>query len=142
MGAVKEAMLEVMEQHAETLEKLAQAEQREKGAKFDEGKEPLDLLPYDALVEVAKVLAFGEQKYETANWTKGIEQRRLISAALRHLYKFNNGEDHDTESGINHLAHSACNLLFAIWMYKNRPDMDNRWAPNVKKSLPRITEIE
>lgn len=88
----------------------------------------MDLIPYESLEEIAKVLAFGENKYQTANWTKGIEMRRLISAALRHIGQFNSGEDRDSESETLHLANAATNLLFAIWMYKYRPDLDNRWA--------------
>ena len=103
------------------------------GLKFDNGKPPLDLLPYDSLVEIARVLAAGEKKYGTANWSKGIEMRRLIAAAMRHLGQFNNGEDKDEETDTLHLANAACNLLFAIWMYKNRPDLDNRWVKDDNK---------
>lgn len=98
------------------------------GIKYDQNKPPMDLIPYESLEEIAKVLAFGENKYQTANWTKGIEMRRLISAALRHIGQFNSGEDRDSESETLHLANAATNLLFAIWMYKYRPDLDNRWA--------------
>lgn len=102
------------------------------GLKYDAAKAPMDLLPFESLEEIAKVLAAGEQKYGTANWAKGIEMRRLIAAAMRHLGQFNNGEDYDDETKTLHIANAACNLLFAIWMYKNRPDLDNRWA---KKEL-------
>lgn len=98
------------------------------GTKFDQQKAPMDLLPYESLEEIAKVLAAGEQKYGTANWANGIEMRRLISAALRHIGQFNSGEDFDSETQTLHLANAACNLLFAIWMYKHRPELDNRWT--------------
>lgn len=98
------------------------------GIKHDSSKPPMDLIPYEALEEIAKVLAAGEQKYGTANWTGGIEMRRLLSAAMRHLGQFNSGEDFDNETQTLHIANAATNLLFAIWMYKNRPDLDNRWA--------------
>jgi len=103
------------------------------GIKHDQEKAPMDLLPYESLEEIAKVLAFGAKKYDRANWAKGINQSRLISAAMRHLGQFNNGEDLDKESNTLHLANAACNLLFAIWMYKNRPDMDDRWVNLLKK---------
>lgn len=98
------------------------------GLKFDSKKAPIDLIPHEALVEIAKVLAAGEKKYGTANWTGGIEMRRLISAAYRHLGQFNSGEDFDEETQTLHLANAATNLMFAIWMYQHRPDLDNRWA--------------
>jgi len=104
-----------------------------KGLKFDAQKPPIDLIPYEALEEIAKVLAFGEKKYGTANWASGIEMRRLLSAAMRHIGQFNSGQDLDEEAQTLHLANAATNLMFAIWMYKNRPDLDNRWAKGIKK---------
>ena len=79
------------------------------------------------------VLAAGEKKYGTANWANGIEMRRLLSAAMRHLGQFNKGEDFDEETKTLHLANAATNLIFAIWMYKNRSDLDNRWVKGIKK---------
>ena len=102
------------------------------GVKHDAQKAPIDLIPYDALVEIAKVLQAGEIKYGTANWANGIEIRRLISAAMRHIGQFNNGEDLDEETQTLHIANAATNLIFAIWMMKNRPDMDNRWIKNIQ----------
>ena len=106
-----------------------------KGLKYDSNKAPMDLIPYEALEEIAKVLAQGEKKYGTANWTAGIEMRRLLSAAMRHIGQFNSGEDLDEETETLHIANAATNLLFAIWMYKNRPDLDNRWAKNISKKV-------
>lgn len=107
--------------------------QEKKGLKYDSQKVPLDLIPYDALVEIGKVLQAGELKYGTANWANGIEIRRLLAAAMRHLGQFNNGEDYDEETQTLHIANAATNLMFAIWMFKNRPDLDNRWAKKDKK---------
>lgn len=98
------------------------------GLKYDDGKAPMDLLPYESLEEIAKVLGFGEKKYTAGNWAKGIEMRRLLSAAMRHLGQFNSGQDIDEESGLSHLAHAGCCILFAIYMNKFRPDLDNRWT--------------
>lgn len=106
---------------------------RKLGRKNDKKKAPLDLLPYDSLEEMAFTLAAGEKKYGTASWAKGLELRRLISAALRHIGQFNSGEDFDTETETLHLSNAAVNLVFAIWMYKNRPDLDNRWIKTIKK---------
>ncbi len=97
------------------------------GVKFDSEKAPLDLIPYEALEEIAKVLAFGANKYGRHNWRAGIEQSRLIAAALRHLNQYNAGEDTDSESNISHVAHAACNLVFLLWMQKHKPELDNRW---------------
>lgn len=101
------------------------------GTKHDTDKPGMDLLPYDALVEIAKVLDFGKEKYAAGNWANGIQLSRLIAAAERHIGEFKEGRDFDTESGLHHTAHAACNLLFIIWMTKHRPKMDNRWIKSL-----------
>lgn len=110
------------------------SEKKEEGLKFDNKKPPMELLPFSALEEVAKVLEAGAIKYkERGNWAKGLAISRLISASIRHIGQYNEGEDFDKETNTLHLANAACNLLFAIWMHNNRPDMDDRWIKNVKK---------
>lgn len=101
------------------------------GLKFDSSKVPLDLIPSEALFEIGKVLAFGAQKYGRSNWAQGIEMSRLIAASLRHIAQFNQGEDLDEEAKTLHLANAATNLMFAIWMFRNRPDLDDRWTKAV-----------
>jgi len=96
--------------------------------KFDKGKPPLGLLPRRALVEVAQVMAFGADKYGKHNWRKGMAWTRLSDAALRHVYAWIDGEDNDTETGYNHLAHAACCLLFLLeYQLALRVGRDDRW---------------
>ena len=85
------------------------------GMKFDEGKAPMNLLPFDSLEAVAKVLDYGARKYAPNNWQlvdNGIE--RYSAALLRHLSAFLQGESLDKESGLSHLSHVACNALFLV----------------------------
>lgn len=102
--------------------------------KHDSGKPQLDLLPLDSLEEITRVLEFGASKYGAGNYMKGLDMRRLISACMRHIMQFNNGEDIDEESGYSHLGHAACNLIMAIWMMHNKPEMDNRWIKQYNNS--------
>lgn len=81
--------------------------------KNDREKPRTDLLPPDALMAVAEVLAYGAEKYDADNWKKGTDWHRYYGAALRHLFAYWEGEDLD-ESGYLHLAHAACNVLFAL----------------------------
>jgi hypothetical protein len=87
---------------------------QEQGTKHDQGKPRTDLLPPVALEEVAKVLTFGASKYNDHNWRLGFKYSRLIGAALRHIFAFSKGEDRDPETGLLHLAHAACCILFLI----------------------------
>jgi hypothetical protein len=91
-------------------EKLTMTE----GTKYDRDKTPLHLLPPDALWAIAEVLQFGAQKYDAWNWYKGIKISRLFGACLRHLWQWWRGEDRDPESGLSHVAHAGCMLLFML----------------------------
>lgn len=86
----------------------------EGGLKFDQDKPPLDLLPMEALIQVADVLKDGAIKYGRNNWQKGMRWTRLLGGALRHLFAWGKGEDTDPETGRSHLAHAACCVLFLI----------------------------
>lgn len=83
--------------------------------KDDAGKVRLDLLPFAALEDVARVLEYGAEKYAPQGW-RHLEggHERYVRAALRHLHAHAGGEMFDPESGLPHLAHAACSLLFAL----------------------------
>lgn len=82
--------------------------------KADAQKRPLDLLPFVAVEEVAEVLAFGRKKYRAHGWRSVDKRSRYFAAALRHLFAYAKGEDRDPESGLRHLAHAACSVLFLL----------------------------
>lgn len=90
------------------------------GMKYDGGKPELSLIPTSLILEVGKVLTYGAKKYAPNNWRKGIQQSRLISAALRHIIAYNDGEEYDLESGLPHLAHAICELSFAMEQHLHR----------------------
>ena len=83
------------------------------GRKFDGGKLEYGLLPPLALEETVKVLTFGAQKYERDNWKKVPDsKRRYFDAMERHIWAWKKCEQIDPESGIHHLAHAMCCLMF------------------------------
>lgn len=96
------------------------------GRKFDQGKPMLALLPFAALEEVGQVLTYGSKKYDPHNWRAGMAWSRLISACLRHIFAFVRGEDKDPETGLSHLAHACCCLLFLIEYTSTRSEFDDR----------------
>lgn len=95
--------------------------------KRDNEKPPVNLLGVlrGPLGVVAKVLEFGNKKYETVHNFKTIEKgaERMTAAAERHLMAHNDGEYLDPESGLPHLAHAACDAMMALWfeMRDRRP---------------------
>lgn len=84
------------------------------GKKFDQNKPRMDLLPMDALLEVAKVLTFGATKYGDRNWELGIDPQRLRAAQMRHDAATELGELTDPESGLIHTAHKATDALMEL----------------------------
>ena len=101
-------------------------EKNTKGLKFDKDKCRLDLLPFEVIWDVGKVLTFGAKKYYDNNWKKGISWMRVLGASLRHIFSFIGGEDKDKETGLSHLSHAICCLMFVAWYESNRQEFDNR----------------
>lgn len=98
----------------------------EQATKHDHDKPRMDLLDPYAVEQLALVLGFGAKKYSAWNWTRGFQYSRLVGAALRHIFAFMRGEDLDSESGLSHLAHAMCCLMFLLSLTKRHPEFDNR----------------
>ncbi len=96
--------------------------------KFDDGKPRWDLLPFDALDEVAYVLAYGANKYAPRNWEKGMSWGRLLAALLRHLSQWALGREFDAESGMHHLAHASCCVLMLYALVLRKTGTDDRYT--------------
>ncbi len=93
-----------------------------------------ELVPYDAVDFLGRVLKHGAAKYGDHNWLKGTEWSRYLGAAERHLGAFKNGEDADPESGLPHLAHALCCIAFLL-VYQLRAvgtDDRHKWEREVK----------
>lgn len=97
--------------------------------KADTDKLPLDLFPPEALFEITKVLAFGAKKYAPHNWRKGMSWSRMYAALQRHLLAWQQGMDTDPESGLQHLAHAGCCLVFLLTYTLTGTGTDDRWKP-------------
>jgi hypothetical protein len=86
------------------------------GIKYDDSKLKWSLLPWKQVEEVVKVLQHGAKKYAPDNWKKVQPYKeRYFNAAMRHLMAWYWGEKNDPETGLNHLAHAACCILFMLW---------------------------
>jgi hypothetical protein len=102
--------------------------------KFDTDKLPVNLLSTEALNQTAAVLKFGANKYHAHNWRDGFVWSRPLAAAMRHIMAFNDGEDKDPESGLSHLAHAACCIMFLLEFEKTHPELDDRYKVDVYKT--------
>ena len=97
------------------------------GLRHDTGKPRIDLVPTDALRALAEVYTkscspceeYPEGKYPARNWERGMLFSRCYNSLMRHAIAWQDGEDHDAESGLHHMAHVAWNA-FAILSYHIR----------------------
>lgn len=88
-------------------------------AKADAGKPRLTLVPRQIIFDIARVREYGCEKYHDPDNWKRVEIERYRDAAFRHFMAYLDDPDGvDSESGISHLAHLACNVAFLCEMEK------------------------
>ena len=98
-----------------------------RGKKYNKGKPPLSLIDGEFLLGMAQVLAFGAEKYDKHNWRLGIPVTETWESMQRHGLKYNDGQDLDEESKLNHLFHVAVNAMMTYINAKYKPEMDDRY---------------
>lgn len=86
--------------------------QFESGAVRDmhQGKGRMDLLPWEALIEVAKHCEEGAAKYGERNCEKGIPIHSLIDSGFRHLAKYMMGMDDEPPFEGGSMEYPLCPL--------------------------------
>lgn len=95
--------------------------------KHDTNKVPLELLSPIALTKIGEVLHFGAKKYASHNWRKGMVWSRLLGALLRHTLAYIGGQDKDPETGLSHLAHAGCCIMFLLEYEEKGLGEDDRY---------------
>lgn len=98
-----------------------------KAKRYNQGKVQWSLVDFKSFEDMVRVLEFGAQKYDPFNWKKGLTTRSICESTLRHLYAFLDGQDTDEESGISHIGHMQCNLMFLAYMMREKKEFDNRY---------------
>lgn len=87
------------------------------GRKNDATKPRWSLLPLGSVHQIVRVLDFGARKYAPDNWQRVPHARqRYYDALQRHVEAWWRGERTDPESGLHHLAHAGCCVLFLLWL--------------------------
>lgn len=76
----------------------------------------------EAMADVVEVLMYGAKKYAPESWKLVPDAtNRYWGAACRHLAAMAKGQETDPESGLPHVAHLRCNLLFALELTRKIP---------------------
>ena len=92
------------------------------GFRYNTGKPMMELIEPGFMEEVAKILTFGAEKYDTNNWKKfdSVKRFQTYGSLMRHLEAHRKGEKTDPESGCSHLCHIVANSMF-LWWFDNNP---------------------
>ena len=88
--------------------------------KFDGEKVRLDLVEPSFIEAIGKIRTYGVKKYNAEQSWRKVEKQRYVAAAMRHFEAYRKGESNDAESGMPHLWHCACNLMFLIELEKEQ----------------------
>lgn len=96
------------------------------GRKDDQAKVRADLYSGTAYLATCRGLTYGVTKYAAWNWAKGLQYSRVFGALLRHLFAWYGGQERDAESGLSHLDHAGCCLMF-LQHYHEKPAMYQRF---------------
>jgi len=89
----------------------------ERAIKETSGKLRFDLIPPEAMVEIAKVYTDGAEKYSARNWEKGLSMDECIGALERHFSRFKLGQDVNPNTGSHEAAHMAFWCMAIISQY-------------------------
>jgi hypothetical protein len=95
-----------------------------------EGKGDMVSIPWEAILRLSKHYEAGAKKYARWNFRKGIPVSSFIDSALRHLAKYQCGEDDE-----DHLSAAAFNVLGAMLMENTVPEMQDLPARDGKNTF-------
>lgn len=97
------------------------------GARYNKDKPSMHLLPWDALLELAHHFAIGSAKYPERNWEKGLKWSEGCAASLmRHLARWQQGENIDPENGQPHVVAIAWNAIVLLALCMRNIGEDDR----------------
>ena len=106
-------------------------------------KLPLHLFPSTAIAYGTLALLDGALKYGRGNWrSAGVRASIYYDACLRHITKWFEGQDNDTDSGLPHLAHAlACLVILIDAKEAGKLKDDRMYKGGYIKTLESITPL-
>jgi hypothetical protein len=108
------------------------------GARFNDGKVPLELIPLIGLESAAAVFGYGAKKYAAWNWAKGMPWSAVTGCMMRHLSAIQRGEDIDPESGLPHIGHLMCNALMLATFRETYPEGNDLGSSHLARPVPPV----
>lgn len=101
-------------------------------------KPNLQLVPASSLIYQALAMQHGaiEKGYGAFNWRdKKVKASVYLGAALRHIYKYMDGQNIDEESGYPELGHAIASLGILVDAYETGCLVDDRPKPGCAAAL-------
>lgn len=100
-------------------------------------------IPHFMLKGLVEVGQFGEKKYSTFNFLKGMPVSDVLDALLRHVEKLESPfeADIDAESGKNHAYHIAWNALYIAYLLEHKPQFDDRYKASDSKFVYNMDDL-
>lgn len=90
-------------------------------------KVPLHLLPPAGKIHGAMAMKNGAVKYGPYNWREEkVNAAVYISAMMRHLEAFQDGEDYAEDSGVHHLGHIIAGASILLDAFEGGHVIDDR----------------
>lgn len=96
-----------------------------------EGKGRCDLLPMCVILRLARHYEAGAKKYTERNWEKGISAHSFADSALRHIFKYMDGQNDE-----DHLIAAIWNLCGLAWTEEKRPECMDIPARKIAAEAP------
>lgn len=110
-------------QHSNDYELVEYPEPSDYAGKEWTGKLELSHVPSQIIRDIAEVRMYGNAKYKDPDNWKAVPTKQWIDALYRHMLEFiDNPRGVDSESGIPHYKHMACNIAFICELMKERED--------------------
>ena len=108
----------------------------ERGIKDMDGKIRYDLIPPEALLELARVYTLGAERYGDHNVEKGIPVHECIGAIERHIARLKMGQDLSLKHQTHEAAHAAfwCFTLISQY-YRGLEVEDHRKGRGIHEHL-------
>ncbi len=80
----------------------------------------------DPWADCAAVFDYGRKKYSEWNWARGMKWSVPLACGVRHALAILRGEENDSESGLPHRGHLACNLVMLAQFEATYGEGDDR----------------
>lgn len=113
-------------------------------------KVPFHAFPFEVLAEASLGMGEGGLKYGTHNYRViGVRASTYVSAAMRHMAAWWEGQDIDPDSGLSHLTKAICSLavvrdaMIHRQMEDDRPPLSGRdpnWMAELNAAMAKLLE--